>query len=35
MAYVISFNSEENWLGTLSYLIIIYICYIAIARYMC
>ena len=35
MSCVISFNSEENWLGTLSYLIMLYICYIAIAKYMC
>ena len=35
MSCVISFNSEENWLGTLSYLIMLYICCIAIAKYMC
>ena len=35
MSCVISFNSEENWLGTLSYLIMFYICCIAIAKYMC
>ena len=32
MSCVISFNSEENWLGTLSYLIMLYICSIAIAN---
>ena len=35
MSCVISFNSEENWLGTLSYLIMLYICCIAIAKNMC
>ena len=35
MSCVISFNSEENWLGTLSYLIMLYIYCIAIAKYMC
>ena len=35
MSCVISFNSKENWLGTLSYLIMLYICCIAIAKYMC
>ena len=35
MFCVISSNSEENWLGTLSYLIMLYICCIAIAKYMC
>ena len=37
MSCVISFNSEENWLVTLSYLINLYIVngFIAIAKKMC